>query len=177
MNLYKKKVLGFKTSTWFIGDAMFYVARIPGVDFLHIQQTYPFSQYAKNVLISEFIGSHPTYERRQKAAEFVFCELDWHDNICIRSAIEKNLLASYQDNTNPRIVNGEIWTDTDYEIESSVGNFAALDRPFKDYPELPYGVTFLPPYAPFEDLPITRLKRGEISLSNPFEHLLTQLTT
>lgn len=175
MHLHKKKILIFKSSTWFVGDTMFYIARIPRVDILHIQQTYPFNQHAKRVLISEFIMAHHTNELRQKAAYFVFGILDWVDNICIRSAIELDLLTNYPEDSIPRIVNGEVWTDTDWEIEGRVGNPATYDRAFSQYPELPYGVVALPPYAPFEDSPITRLEPGIPSDSTSFTRLVEQL--
>lgn len=95
----------------------------------------------------------------------MFKDLEWMDNICIRTAYELDKIeldpeyskSAVLDGNSLRIVNSEIWTRTDYEIEQNL-NESRCDRPFEDYPGAPYGMLTLPPFLHPHDAIITPLK-------------------
>jgi hypothetical protein len=174
MYLISKKYLTFKISNYFIGNVLLYVARIPRNNFLYVEQAYPAKPPGKFVPIADFIMAHHTNKLRAKASEFVFETLEWRDNVCIRSAIENNLIEDLKFDTNPRIINGEVWTDTDYALKKLV-NHDPLLLPFQEYPELPYGVTELPPYALRDQTLLTPLKPAHPNIRFPTMFFLNQL--
>lgn len=152
MNLLKRKILTLKTSTWFdAADNMYYVRRLPGVpDLLLIQQAYPFKQDVRAIAASDFIFWHPTNRLRERAATFFF-SLEWRDDLCIRSAIENDLIRDIPAEKDIRVVCGEVWTFTDWEIDRAAN--PNNDRPpFESFPELPYGTIALPPYGEYSQL-------------------------
>jgi len=174
MYLIGKKYLTFKISNYFIGDVLLYVSRIPRHDFLYVEQAYPSKRPGKFVLISDFIMAHHTNKLRAKASDFIFTTLEWRDNVCIRSAIENNLIEDLKYNIDPRIVNGEVWTNTDYSLNKLVNQDPNL-LPFEEYPELPYGVTELPPYAPRNQMLLTPLRPARPDIRFPTMFFLSQL--
>lgn len=175
MHLFRKKFLGLSSGNWFVGDALLYVTRVPRTDFLYVTQAYPFKPPSRFVLIPEFIMAHHTNALREEVSYFIFKKLEWEDNICIRRAILENKIHNYQDEVNPRIVNGEVWTQADYDLDFLVRPNPSM-LPFDEYPELPFGITTLPPYAPLDRVKITRLLPANPETASPNIPLLEQLS-
>lgn len=169
MFIYRKKVLQFLSKPWVCGDELFYISRLPQSDLLQILDANNTSRRCLliNVPIADFIMAQPTNKLRSDAAYFVFSVLQWRDNICIRSAYELDLIqnepdyskSAIMDGNSLRIVNGEVWTRTDYELEHSVNPDSpiVMGHRFDQYPGLDYGVTVLPPFIDPRDRPVKRL--------------------
>jgi len=168
MILFQRKLLRFDSKHWFFGGKwLYYVRRIPRTDKLLIHKdTVRTPNHIKVISINDFIMLHPDNKDRREAAYFVFQSLEWWDNICIKRAIlEYNAIALFQDSVDLRIVNGEVWAITDYELDQQLGQPSITgDRPYSSYPELPYDVLVLPPYPNPDDMlttPLEPLKYGD----------------
>lgn len=160
MDLIRRKLLRLDSQRWFFGNWLYYVRRIPRSDKLLIHKdTVSTYHHVKVISINDFIMLHPNNRDRREAAYFVFQSLEWHDNLCIKSAILKhNSIKLFQDSVDLRIVNGEVWASTDYDLDLQIRKSNVTDRPYKSYPELPYDVLALPPYIYPDDMPVTPLK-------------------
>jgi hypothetical protein len=171
MRLFGRKLLTFEAKQFFLGDDLYHVQRLPRCNNVLIYKC----NIIKAVSIADFIMMQPSNKARLDSAYFVFQTLEWHENICIKSAIKKGLIKEFQECFDFRIVNGEVWAMTDYLLDKEIKGSMFTDRPYDSYPELPYDVLALPPYRPFNEIPVTSMEHS--NYGDSWEKVVSQLNS
>jgi hypothetical protein len=171
VRLFGRKLLAFEAKQFFLGDSLYHVQRLPRSNNVLIFKC----NIIKVVSIADFIMMQPSNKARLDCAYFVFQTLEWHENICIKSAIKKGLIKEFQDCFDFRIVNGEVWAMTDYQLDLEIRGSMFTDHPYNSYPELPFDVLALPPYLPLNEMPVTSMEHS--SYGDSLEKVVSQLNS